>query len=503
LLAFTLVSIAAFPLQAQQVVADGTTQTASGTINTGTLAPPAGYALYALNGGIITSSSPLTLITGGSAANAVQAISGGSISIAEGSTITASGTNASGVFSDNAGVSISGGQITSGLGSTGVIAQNGGTVTMTGTNSVTGGFRGLTATDAPSAIDASQSTQLTVTFTGGSGVLMTNGGLVKLPSSTSNGTSVINVNSSGTGIAAVNTAAGAAGSGITINQIGPGSTGVYAATSSTLTLGNLLIQGSGGVAGVLSGSGSAVTLNGTSSITISGGTGTSFHATAGNVSTQINGVSSAGLLSLSSGSLNAADTSILVTSPVGVGAAAISGGSMTLTGGSITVTGSDSTGVISDATMSLTNVPVTTTGANSAALEVDGGSRLSVTNSSAEAQGSGESFGLLVTGGTATNPNVVAILGGTLTSLQAAAIESENAILNITLSNGARVTGGGGLVLNTIGRSTLNLTSDASTMTGAAFTDATSTSNVALQNGSLWTMTARSASLRRPAIRHF
>jgi hypothetical protein len=74
--------------RAQQVVANGTTQTASGTINTGVLPPITGYALYSFNGGVIQSFSPLTLRTGGAGSHAAVAESGGSINIFNGSSIT-------------------------------------------------------------------------------------------------------------------------------------------------------------------------------------------------------------------------------------------------------------------------------------------------------------------------------------------------------------------------------------------------------------------------------
>ena len=509
------------PANAQQVVADGVTLTAAGTIDTGTFAPTAGYALYALNGGIITSSSPLTLITGGNLADAAHAVSGGNISIAAGSTITTSGANAAGILSDGSGtivavlngqinaegftntgvtaqnsgaITLNGVNITTGSSSTGVLAQTSGSVTMIGANSVSAASAGLEAIGLSSVIDASQSTQLTVS-TGTSAtqaILLGNGGLVRLPNSVGPGTTTIDIAGNNTAIAVVNTSAGTIGSGITINLNGGGSAGVYAASSANATLGNLVIEGNGGVSGVLAVTGSNLTLTGSSSITISGGTGTSFHVSGGGSSTTVNGVSSAGLTATNSSTITANDATILVTSPIAVGGAAITGGSVTLTGGSITATGNQSNGVISDATMSLTNVPVTTTGSDSIALEVDGGGHLSVTNSPAQAQGLGASFGLVATGGSAANPNVVTISNGVLTSFQSTAIEAEGAALNISLSSGTQVVGGGGLALNAIGSSIVNLTADASSMMGAAFKDATSTSNVTLQNGSLWTMTGNS-----------
>jgi len=93
LVAATVTLLATIPprlAQAQQVVANGTTQTASGTIDTGTAAPTAGYTLWALNNGVITSSSPLVLLNNTSGVPiVVRAESGGQITLFNGTTATA------------------------------------------------------------------------------------------------------------------------------------------------------------------------------------------------------------------------------------------------------------------------------------------------------------------------------------------------------------------------------------------------------------------------------
>src|SRR4051812_9468948 len=83
-------------VQAQQVVANGSTQTASGAINTGALAPPAGYGLYALNNGIIDSFTPLSVTTGGAGSDAAHAQSGGHILLFGGSSVSTTGGSAAG-----------------------------------------------------------------------------------------------------------------------------------------------------------------------------------------------------------------------------------------------------------------------------------------------------------------------------------------------------------------------------------------------------------------------
>lgn len=85
---------------AQQIVANGTgeTKTATGTIDTGVTLPTAGYGLYALNGGIILGTSTLQVFTGGVEADGVRAESGGSITLAAGTSVIASGTASFGLF---------------------------------------------------------------------------------------------------------------------------------------------------------------------------------------------------------------------------------------------------------------------------------------------------------------------------------------------------------------------------------------------------------------------
>lgn len=455
--------------------------------------------------GFLAQSGGQVQVDGGSITTLDNSVSGlvadgtGSGISMTGGQITTQGLLSNGVLAaDNGTVTLNGSSIaTNGSFSTGVLARFGGSVEMAGSNTVAATAGGLVAMGSPAVIDATQSTHLAVTVGGvaSDGILMSDGGLVRLPSSANNSTTVITMTGdNGTGISVVNTSAGAIGSGITVNLDGTVSgTGLFAATSSNVTVGNLLVQGAGGTAGVISQGGSNVTLNGPSSITISGGTGNSFSAHAGGVITHVNGVSSAGLFA-TDGSITGTDTSILVTSQFAAGAAAISNGSIALTGGSITATGNESSGVVSSsgATVTLNAVPVTTTGTDAVALEVDGRGHLTVMNSAVSAQGAGASFGLLATGGTAANPDVVTISGGSLRSLQSTAIEAETSALNVSLSNGVQVIGGGGLALNAIGSSTVNLLADSSSLTGAMLTDATSISNVTLQNGTIWNMTGSS-----------
>ncbi|MGU3577281.1 autotransporter outer membrane beta-barrel domain-containing protein, partial [Brucellaceae bacterium C25G] len=162
---YTTVSLAALLLSAQgtlaqRVLANGETIEVSGTIDTGKTAGFAGHGLYAVNNGIITSSTPLTVIAGGSGANAVYAERGGQITIAAGSTITANGDGSS------AGISAVGtGGISSAItatdttvvifGSYGVNATNGSIINLIGGSVTSDKGHGLYAWDAQATIYAS------------------------------------------------------------------------------------------------------------------------------------------------------------------------------------------------------------------------------------------------------------------------------------------------------------------------------------------------------------
>ncbi|MET3653824.1 autotransporter outer membrane beta-barrel domain-containing protein [Dyella japonica] len=133
----------ATPASAQQVVANGTTQTASGVINTGTVASTGGFALYALNGGTINGVSGLSLTTGGASAMATYAAGAGSSIHVINTTILTTGDGSYGLYAPGGTVTATGGSVTTnGASSLGIGAINGptsGTVTATGVAVVTHG----------------------------------------------------------------------------------------------------------------------------------------------------------------------------------------------------------------------------------------------------------------------------------------------------------------------------------------------------------------------------
>ncbi|MGB3335678.1 MAG: hypothetical protein WBA73_00720, partial [Devosia sp.] len=126
---FLLVDAAVAPNSVgQQVRADNTTVTASGTINTGTLGADLGHGLWALNGGVIESFTPLTITTGGVNTAGARATTAGQVTVSTGSSIHMTGTNGDGIVSSNPGslVTATGTTVLTDLSGYGLIAGSGG-----------------------------------------------------------------------------------------------------------------------------------------------------------------------------------------------------------------------------------------------------------------------------------------------------------------------------------------------------------------------------------------
>ena len=127
---------------------------------------------------------------------------------------------------------------------------------------------------------------------------------------------------------------------------------------------------------------------------------------------------------------------------------------------------------------------VTTFGAGTHAAGVTSGGTLSMTGGTLTANGDG-SNALNVSGGDAT------LAGVTMISPNGASIAAPGGTSNVNLT-GVTAVANNGQWLTVSGGSTLGLIADSSTLRGAALTDAGSTSNVTLQNSTVWTMTGNS-----------
>ncbi len=220
---------------AQQVVADGTTQTASGTIDTGVLGPTAGHALYALNGGIIQSFSPLTLITGATDSHAVIATSGGSITVFEGSSVSTTGQDSTGLVASGAGSTVTATDVTvlaTNFGSFGVGATDGASITVTG-GTVTSVNSALRVAD-DGIINA---TNVIATATGGNATgVLADGGTINL----TGGTVFAQVGAADVGLSSSRANGAIHADGVTVNANG---NGIKVASGSTQTFINGTING--------------------------------------------------------------------------------------------------------------------------------------------------------------------------------------------------------------------------------------------------------------------
>jgi outer membrane autotransporter protein len=483
---------------AQQVIANGTTQTASGTINTGVLAPIAGYGLFALNNGILNSSSPLTVITGGTASDAAHAQSGGSITLFSGSSVSTTGGIAVGLLATGIDSVVNAADtavVTTGSNSRGVEAIQGGTVNLTGGSIMTAGSMawGLFASQANSKISA---TNVTIETTGGAGYgargiaagrIALDGGSITTAGSGAD--ALITIDSTAT-IEATNTI---------IHTSGATASGANAFFG-TMTLDNITITTVG------DGSHGARVDN-AGGLTVTGG------------SFKTSGASSFGLLSNAGSTLTATNATVVTSGASGIGASAQFGGQLTLNGGTITTSGASAAGLFSVGLLStLSSTPavqpgpvllndaatpsagptgssiiangvtVRTSGSGSHGASIRGGSSLAMDNSSIAVSGAGASA--LFSSAYDTGASTARINNSTLSAAQGAGIRASGTTLNATFA-GSSITGSPNL-LEVVGNGALNLVSGSSILTGAAMTEAGSTSNVTLQDNSTWNVTGNS-----------
>jgi outer membrane autotransporter protein len=321
--ALLLAAIAPSVAEAQQVFANNTPQTASGTINTGVLAPTAGFALFAVGpNGIIQSFSPLTLITGGAGSSGALAGTSSSITIFSGSSITTTGNNAPGlVATGSATLTATNTTIsTTQAGSIGAQVTFGGRLSLTG-GSITSGGDSLEADGSNSVIMARiTASNVTMRTTGTNAV----------------------------GVLANNAAIDLAGGSVTTTN-GPTADGLQATagTSGRITADGVTVTATGG--GIFVGNGASVDFrNGSIS---SAGFGVQAFAAGtailNNSSITTTGDSAPGLLATdNSSNISATGVTVNTSGLTSYGASAQNGGTISLTGGSVTTTGPDSVAAI-------------------------------------------------------------------------------------------------------------------------------------------------------------
>lgn len=493
------------PAVAQQVVANGTAQTASGTINTGVQPPPAGYALWALNGGSINSLSPLTLITGGDFAFAARAESGGSITLFNGSSATTSGFTANVLSADGAGSIITATNpiiVANGNSAYGAVAGNGGTINLTGgtidtfgTAAVGHGMQALSG----GSITASG---MTVTATGFGAYAF--GGTISLDTMTfTERLATGNV----AGLRSDLPSGLITANNLTITTSGANSFGAVTTDGGRIDLSNSSINTSGSGAFGLNSSqsnlatGTPSLLNATNvTVTTTGLAGHGvliYNGAVGNlnnVTIQTSGPTAFGIDVLGfigSGPpiatvLNGTNVTVATTGDGAYGAIAVAAGTLNLTDSSLTAMGPNAGGLaVSDPGSVATLLRTTATSAQLDAVLVDLSGHFFATDSTL----TGARHGVLSTGGTVADPNIAVVSGGTLTAA-ADAFNAQDSIAQLTLSNGTAVTTGSGNLLNVISTDPATFTSNVTfttqniTATGNIISDAASTTTVNLTSNS-------------------
>ncbi|MCK1366404.1 autotransporter outer membrane beta-barrel domain-containing protein [Bradyrhizobium sp. 62] len=483
---------------AQQVVADGTTQSASGTINTGVLTPTGGYGLYALNNGIINGFSPLSVITGGAGSDAAHAQSGGIITLFSGSSVSTAGSSAAGLLATgiNSVLNTTDTTVfTMGSNARGVEATQSGTVNFTGGSVTTTGSMAY-ALSAPQANSTITASAVTINTTGGAayGARANGSGHIVL-----NGGSIATAGSGADALITIDSAASIDVTNTIIRTSGPTASGANGFFG-RMTLDHIAVTTFGD-------NSHGARADNLGSVTVTGGAFTTV------------GTSSFGLLSTLGSTLIATNATVVTSGASGIGASAQFGGRLVLNGGTITTGGTAAAGLFSvgllsalsatpavpsllvllddalspsagatGSSITANGVTVRTSGSGSHGASIRGGSSLAMNDSSIAVSGAGASA--LFSSAYDIGSSTALINNSTLIAAQGAGVRASGTALNATFV-GSSITGSPNL-LEVVGNGTLNLVSGSSILTGAAMTEAGSTSNVTLQNNSTWNVTGNS-----------
>jgi outer membrane autotransporter protein len=196
-----------------------------------------------------------------------------------------------------------------------------------------------------------------------------------------------------------------------------------------------------GANGRISGTNLTVTTSGQLAAGAEADNGGSIQLSGGSVTTLNNG--SIGLLATNGGQISAAGVNISTQGVIAYGALAQTGSVITLQNSNITVNGLGTNGLFvsgAGSSISLTNSNVLSTQGSGAS--VDNGASLTLSGSSLTAL----VHGIVATRGTASAPNSIVVSGGNLITVLGDAFQVQNGATNITVSNGASVTGNSALL---------------------------------------------------------
>ena len=426
-----------------------------------------GLPAYGVNadgaGSQINLAGAATVTTAGTDAYGLYASDGGVVSAPDGPSVTTRGLGAIGLYASGAGssVTVGGGAtiLTQGAAAPAAEADTGGLVTLNGASLATSGNNSHALEVSGIGSRASL---------GGANSFSTSGvgsiGLYSLGGSVINTTGAVTVATTGsvsasTGLPAYGVNADGAGSEVnlaaaTITTTGAGAAGLYASDAmGTGHGGAIAVSGPLGiVTGGLSaygawaqGAGSTIALNGPTTIALSGD-------------------KSAGLMAAAGGAISAqGSTTIAVSGAGSIGVQALSG--MVTASGALNVTTSQATAAAFALGGASPSIIATGEGTVSAA-----GNAIAFTNAT-NAVATFDNFNIKNTAGDLI-----------LADPSSATINFNNTIANA----------GAGNLLNATAGSTVAFNASASTLTGAIQTDPTSLTNVSLDNGTNWTMSASS-----------
>ena len=401
--------------------------------------------------------------------------SGGFMSLTN-STITTSGAGANGAESGAGGTTtISGGSVkTTGLEALGVLADGGGNVTVSGTAITTTGdaSKGLAALGTGSSLTASD---LTVTTSG--------------TTNSADGHNAFGVyNGSGAGTSFPG------GGTITLTNVAALTTGVGSAGVATenggvtnIAGGSVSTAGQDAHALFISGSGSQANLSGVGTFGTTGAGAIGLYAALG------------GAISATGSTMTTIATSGGVSLATGLGAYGVNadgaGSSIKLGSATITTSGAGATGLYAS-----------DRAASGAAGTISAAGTLNVQTNNASAaavalQGNGAAISATGGGTIAAAGTAIAFLGGTgqsatfdnftIGNLSGDLVFADPSVATLNLNNTTANAGNNNL-LNATADSAITLNANASMLTGAIRTDATSTTNVNLANNTTWNLTAAS-----------
>jgi outer membrane autotransporter protein len=470
---------------------------------------PGGLGIFAVNGGTVTANGiAITtsglVLPGGFNSDGAATI-GGTISLAN-SSITTSGVNADGLHVLGGNGKITGTNLTimtSGLSARGAEVDNGGVI------SLNGGIIGITgASNAAllannASIMVSGPLAISVTGINSYGAEATNSGLVQI----NPGATIATSGLGGLGIFAANGGVVTA-NGITITTSGlvlPGGFNADGAATmgGTISLANSSIitrgdRGDGlhvlGGSGQIFGTNLTIVTAGRSAAGAAADNGGLIQLSGGSISTS--GAGSYGLLASNGG--NIAGSGISVTTSGGLipllntadGAAALTGpagpGTINLANSTIEADGLGANGLFvsgAGSTISIANSNIVSSQGNGA--RVENGANLTLSGSSLTAL----IHGIVAAGGTLNTPNSILVSGGSLTTVFGDAFQVLNGVTNITVNNGATVTGTTALlrVLDPPTDTVVNLNASHASLNGDIFADPVSRTAVNLTNSSVLT----------------